>query len=164
MEPVESKKEDARKGCFAVKYENSVWAAFNREFLASHFDDVPNINEAIKFFEADPVFDEKNPLVDPTNRRAVSAGNACLRYIVCDRTALEFQLSCATKTNDLAVIDSEMCKIIVDRAQANDLLNALRDDSEAIIAEDDWYRDHGTKSQLLYEEVYKALGTKIGKC
>lgn len=164
METAEGKKEEIRQGCFAVKYENCVWAAFDKEFLVNYFHDVPNINDAVKFFEADPVFDEKNPLVDPTDRRLLTYKDANLRYIICDRSSLEFQLAAASKTDGLAVLSSEMCKIVVDQEQAANLLFALRQDTAAVIAEDDWYREHGDKSHSLYEEIYKALGTKIGKC
>lgn len=151
-------------GCYAVKFEGIVWASFRKEALTSYFHDVENIETASKYFEAQPVFDESNPVADPNDRRDLRAGDKHLKYLICDRSSLEFQLACAARSNDLAVVSSEICNILVDREEAKELLTVLREDSKAIADEKEWYAKNGERSHLIYEETCKAAGKELGKC
>lgn len=159
-----SENENVKNGCYAVKYGGTVWASFRKELLTEYFSDVENIEQASKYFEAQPVFDESNPLADPTERRDLFAGSKHLKYIVCDRTSLEFQLSCASRTESIAVLSSEICNILVSKDEALELLHALRQDALAKEAENQWYLKNGDRSHILYEETCKASGKEIGKC
>lgn len=151
-------------GCYAVKYDGIVWASFRKEALMQYFHDVENIEQASKYFEAQPIFDESNPLADPLDRRDLRAGEKHLKYLVCDRTALEFQLACAAKSNALGIVSSEICNILVNQEEAAELLSVLRADTAAIVAEDDWYQKNGERSHILFEETCKAAGKELGKC
>lgn len=159
-----SENKPASNGCYAVKYDGIVWASFRKEVLTEYFNDVENIEQASKYFEAQPVFDESNPLADPSERRDLTAGGKHMKYLVCDRTSLEFQLSCAARSPVLAVVSSEICNIVVDKQEATELLGALIADTDAKTAEDDWYKKNGDRSHVIYEETCKAAGKEIGKC
>lgn len=159
-----SENKPQNNGCYAVKCDGIVWASFRKEALIEYFHDVENIDQKSNFFEAQPVFDESNPLADPHDRRDLRAGSKHIKYLICDRTALEFQLSCASRSNSLAVVSSEICNILVNKHEAAELLEVLRADTAAIVAEDDWYQKNGERSHVIYEETCKASGKEMGKC
>lgn len=159
-----SETDEKLPGCYAVKYNGVVWAAFKKEALLEHFHDVPKIEESAKYFDANPVFDESNPIIDPLLRLDLKAGEVHLKYLVCDRTALEFQLRLAAGSEGLSVLESEICNILVDKQEATDLLNNLVADKDAKEAEDAWFALHGEHSQEAYEESWKASGKKVGIC
>lgn len=151
-------------GCYAVKYKGIIWASFRKEAIVDYFSDIPNIEEMAKYFDADPVFDDSNPVVDSLDSRDISAGDAHIRYPVCDRSALEFQLSVAAKQAGQSVVCSEVCNILVSQKEALDFISNLREDTEALLAEDDWYQENGERSQEVYAEICKAAGKEIGRC
>jgi len=159
-----SETDEKLPGCYAVKYNGVVWAAFNKEALLEHLHDVPKIEESTKYFDANPVFDESNPIIDPLLRLDLRAGDAHLKYLICDRTALEFQLRMAANNDGMSVLESQICNILVDKQLATDLLQSLLADEESKQAEDDWYTIHGEHSQEAYEESWKASGKKVGIC
>ena len=151
-------------GCYAVRYEGIVWASFRKEALLDYFDEIPNIQESAKYFDANPIFDESNPVADPSDRRELSSGENYIKYLVCDRSALEFQLSVASKQEGLSVVSSEVCNILVDQQEAIGLLGSLRADIDGLLAEDEWYQKNGERSQAAFQSACKAAGQEIGRC
>jgi len=159
-----SETDNKQAGCYAVKYNSVVWASFKKEILVEHFSDVPKIEDSVKYFDANPVFDDSNPIVDPLVRLDLTAGDIHLKYLVCDRTALEFQLRLAARNDGLSVLSSEICNIFVSQQEAQDLLENLVSDVTAKEAEAAWYALHGEHSQTAYEESWKSTGKKVGQC
>lgn len=151
-------------GCYAIKYNSVVWASFKKEVLLQHFHDVPKIEESVKYFDANPVFDDSNPIVDPLVRLDLAAGDVHIKYLVCDRTALEFQLRLASKNDGVSILSSEICNILINQQEAQELLDNLTADVTAKAAEDAWYSLHGEHSQAAYEENWKSTGKKVGQC